>query len=92
VAYKKGEKHEKHVIVAGEDGELYRLDRESGNLVLLDREDPIRHHASRLIEAGVATADVTPHHVKKEGAATLIGFFYHLVNLTSFNDPDADDD
>ena len=86
-----GEQHvKKHVIVAGADGKLYKLDRESGSLAPLDRSDPIRRHARRLLRQGVVTADVKPPEEPPDGNG--ISYTYHLINLASFKDPDADDE
>lgn len=87
----------KHVLVAGEDGEIYRLDRESGNLVRLDEKDPLRRHARKLIESGVVTADAVPDEAPPDDTAACINKFcqnktYHLINLASFKDPYTDDE
>lgn len=83
----------KEVIVAGADGKLYKLDPETGSLAPLERGDPIRRHARRLLRQGVITADVkAPKLSPDEAESKFISFAYHLINLASFKDPDADDE
>ena len=83
----------KQVIVAGADGKLYKLDPETGSLSSLDRGDPIGRHARRLLKQGVITADVKPPKLSPDEAeAFFISYSYHLINLASFKDPDADDE
>ncbi|HLE83615.1 MAG TPA: hypothetical protein VJG13_04680 [Thermoanaerobaculia bacterium] len=90
---KGGKPPKKQVIVAGPDGKLYKLDAETGSLTALDRGDPIRRHARRLLKQGVITADVKPPKLRPdEAAAFFISYFYHLINLASLEEPDADDE
>jgi hypothetical protein len=90
---KGGKPPKKQVIVAGADGKLYKLDPETGSLTALDRGDPIGRHARRLLKQGVITADVKPPKLHPdEAAAFFISYSYHLINLASFKEPDADDE